>query len=174
VLHELETYYYGLALGGDIERLDHNRAHRALSLARIGDVQDRMFFAAPEAVRSMSETALRADLPAPKRNPPQAPGASLGFHDPPKLPCKPSANITRDIIAIGNLVTTPSSHLSFQGRRSLYQALIDSGAGATSRSGSWPGVLRSMPIRSCSSSTARMRLSTGIVGMCSPLSSFDM
>jgi hypothetical protein len=54
------------------------------------------------------------------------------------------------------------------------QAVIDYGAVATLHSGSWPGVLRSMPINSCSSSTARMRLSTGMVGICSPLSSFEM
>jgi len=51
---------------------------------------------------------------------------------------------------------------------------MDCGAGATSRSGSWPGVLRSMPISSCSPSTASMRVSTGMVGMCSPLSSLEM
>jgi hypothetical protein len=50
---------------------------------------------------------------------------------------------------------------------------MDRGAGASSRSGSRPGMLRSMPISSCSSSTARMRVSTGMVGMCSPLSSLE-
>lgn len=54
------------------------------------------------------------------------------------------------------------------------QATASFGTGATSRSGSSSGTWRSMPISSPSSSTARMRLSTGIVGMWLPPSTFEM
>ena len=54
------------------------------------------------------------------------------------------------------------------------QAAANSGTGATSRSGPSSGTWRSMPISSSSSSTARMRFSTGIVGIWSPPSTFEM